>query len=224
VTDQDRAEIVRKARELGDSTTLSSYVDRAVRTECPYAPVIGRAYAEAGTGDVGLRLAHMSLGVSNEVGELLEGMGTPPVVLEMIGPNVKLNIREELGDLTWYCAGVCSVLGLSFNKVTTDEPYEIESETDFEMVIQQLIIGSGRIAEQVKRHVFYGKEAEEERVQSGVSNVVGAIQSIAAFFEFDLIKILQDNIAKLAARFPDKFTEVAAIDRDKTTEYDAMES
>lgn len=206
------------ARELGDSTTRENYVARAVNTECPYGPVQERFGVEE--GDVGLRLAHMSLGIANEIGELHPAIDG---AIAKETPASKLLVREELGDLAWYSAGVCSVIGLNFNEVASREPFDPSDAMDIVDVLKQMDIGSGSIAEQTKKHVFYGKLADKEQLRLGVIHVVDAIQSIALFFDLDFDKILQDNIAKLATRFPDRFTELDAINRDKDAEYEAME-
>ena len=201
-------------------TTPFNYVERAVRTECPYPPVVERLSGEDGLK--GARLLHMSLGISNEIGELHEATD---IHEKSDKPKSELLlIREEIGDLCWYTAGVCDVMELQFIHIMKAEPFDPESLADLDIVFKQIAIGAGRIAEQVKKHVFYGKQFDHGVIVVGLGEVAEAAMSLALFYDLDFNKILVDNIAKLAARFPDKFTETDAVNRDKNAEYEAMDS
>lgn len=201
-----------------EPTTFSNYVERAMRTECGYAPVVKRL-SVFGEGDVeegvfrfgvdGIRLTHMSLGISNEIGELF--FATDP-----------LHVREEIGDLCWYCAGVASVYGLSFSEVWEHAEPLLEKTPEGPSVVASLAVEAAKIAEQVKKHVFYGKTANREIIIDAVIRVVWMAAYICKLSGVSFESVLSENIAKLRARFPDKFTESEAVDRDKAAEYKAM--
>lgn len=114
--------------------TLDNYVALAMRTEAPIEPAIdritgyllSRVLAEPGAVHalgtplvsdqhfVTLRLVHGYLGLANEVGELskrLKGF------IFHGKPMDRTNTLEELGDLCWYVALVCSVTGISLGEV-----------------------------------------------------------------------------------------------------------
>lgn len=81
-----------------------NYISDALRTESPYEPVIGRVVLDPSL----LRLLHASLGLSTEVGELVD------VVKKAVfygKPVDKVNLKEECGDLLWYVALVMAYLG-----------------------------------------------------------------------------------------------------------------
>ena len=164
----------------------------------------------------------MSLGISDEIGEIHEAAaaheksGKPQEAI--------LLLREEIGDLCWYTAGVCDVMGHLFLHIMKGKPFEPESLADVDIVFKQLARGAGMIAGQVKKHVFYGKHYDAGYIVVGLGDIAEAAMSLAIFYDLDFNKILVDNIAKLAARYPDKFTEEDAINRDKDAEYDAMDS
>lgn len=206
-------------------TTPLNYVERAICTECPYPPVVERLSGE--DGFKGARLLHMSLGISNEIGEIYEAADACDKAHSSTGPLIEaasLLIREEIGDLCWYTAGACDVMGIKFIHIMKAEPFDPESLADLDVVFKQLAIGAGMIAEQVKKHVFYGKQFDHGVIVVGLGEVAHSAMSLALFYDLDFNKILVDNIAKLATRFPDKFTEADAIDRDKDAEYEAMDS
>lgn len=212
--------IVERARELGDSTDYGNYVDRALRTECPYDPVLKRLTED---GFTGIRLLHMSEGIANETGELKEVLDK---FLRGEGDldTLKL-IREEIGDLMWYSAGICYVLDMSFEEildVMCAHPFDRTLSGWANGMMSEIVLGSGVIAEHVKKHVFYGKDYDTEKVTNALANIVHASVGLARVLGIDFESILKDNIAKLAARFPDKFTEIDAIERDKEAEYEAM--
>lgn len=81
----------------------------------------------------------------------------------------------------------------------------------------------GEAADQLKKHLIYGKPLDEVNLVeehgdvSWYANLM--IDAIGSTWEASWAK----NIAKLRVRFPDKFTQAQAVDRDLGAERVALE-
>lgn len=69
-----------------------------------------------------------------------------------------------------------------------------------------------------KKHLAYNKPIDWVNVEEEVADAMWYIVNFCRINNIDLDRILQNNIDKLRKRFPDKFTEEAAINRDTTAE------
>lgn len=82
---------------------------------------------------------------------------------------------------------------------------------------------SAELLDAVKKHIFYGKELDAANIKEEVGDLLWYVAIICDVFDFDMQNILDINIAKLAARYPEKFTKDAAINRDLDTERKILE-
>lgn len=75
----------------------------------------------------------------------------------------------------------------------------------------------------LKKHIFYGKELDETNLKEEISDILWycaiALEALGTDFE----SVMQTNIDKLSARYPDKFTEESAINRDLDKERAILE-
>lgn len=83
---------------------------------------------------------------------------------------------------------------------------------------------AGEFLDMLKKHIFYGKPMDFVNAKEEVGD-----QMWYAGLAIDVLKttfneVLTVNINKLKARYPEKFTEEAAINRDLTTERNILES
>jgi hypothetical protein len=212
--DMSREELLAWARALGDSTDFDNYVKRVVRTECGYTPVVSRV----STLDLFLRLVHMSLGINTEVAEMCDREDTR---------DSAERCREELGDMMWYVAGACDVLEIDLASIMAQPsdvaviPDSVDSaqlSLEITNVFENMCFGAGLFADQVKKATFYGKDFNQEKAVDGLRRVVESVQIFLHVHDVDFLSVLKDNIAKLAVRFPGKFTEEAALNRDLDAE------
>lgn len=72
----------------------------------------------------------------------------------------------------------------------------------------------GELTDAFKKNMAYGKPLDLVNVQEEVGDLMWYIANFCNLHGFDLSKILDVNIEKLRARYPDKFTSERAIDRD----------
>lgn len=167
-------------------------------------------------GSLEVNLAHMALGVSSELSELVECLA-----YEHIDTT---NLAEELGDKMWYAVNWANFLNL--NVVVPNTDYK-------DSVINNLIIYGGQLADISKRLLAYKTplEVQEEKRLSkgGISNTeilnlyIKSIFELAGIYELDMETIMGKNITKLYIRYPDKFSEDKALIRDLEAERKALE-
>jgi NTP pyrophosphatase (non-canonical NTP hydrolase) len=152
------------------------------------------------------RLLHAAMGFCTEVAEVEEWF-----LLEV---QDKDHLREELGDIMWYVAIALDKLDLEL---------EIPEALIYGFDIALLNVSVGRFMDQIKREFFYAKAIDETVLIEALGQIVEQVISINAIVlkePFDLA--LEKNIDKLKARFPDKFTNEAAIHRDLDKEKVAL--
>jgi NTP pyrophosphatase (non-canonical NTP hydrolase) len=77
--------------------------------------------------------------------------------------------------------------------------------------------------DQLKKHIFYGKPLDEVNLAEEIGDLLWYIAIASDELEIDISQIMQTNIDKLRARFPEKFTEEKAENRDLEKERDILE-
>lgn len=208
-------------------TTLENYTEQAIFFEAPSGPVSQRVFSQADQFKL-LRLVHSSLGIANEVGELAEAI----LSLESVpdpreGQHELLVVKEELGDLCWYAAVGLDAIGRTFEDAFRNicVPEDMGAdERDDQLADYWLKVGAGNVAKYVKKAVFYGAtDGLDSNLALAYASVVRAVESVCFECGLSIIDdVLTLNIRKLNERYKGKFSEEAAVRRDKTAEYEAM--
>lgn len=87
-----------------------------------------------------------------------------------------------------------------------------------------LVTEGAEFQDMVKKHVFYGKTLDEVNLKEEIGDILWycaiALEALGADFE----TIMKTNIEKLKARYPEKFTEEHAINRDLDKERQILEN
>jgi NTP pyrophosphatase (non-canonical NTP hydrolase) len=87
-----------------------------------------------------------------------------------------------------------------------------------------LVTESGEFQDALKKHIFYGKELDTVNLKEEIGDVLWycaiALEALGTDFE----TVMQTNIDKLKARYPEKFTEDSANNRDLETERQILEN
>lgn len=83
---------------------------------------------------------------------------------------------------------------------------------------------SGEFVDMLKKHILYGKDLDEVNLAEEIGDIFWyaalACDELGVSFE----SVMQKNIEKLRARYPNKFTEHDAIHRDLDKERKILES
>ncbi len=82
---------------------------------------------------------------------------------------------------------------------------------------------AGEFQDAVKRYIAYGKALDNTNLKEEVGDIMWYIARICSLYGWDMKDVMDINISKLKARFPEKFTEENAITRDLAKERQILE-
>lgn len=154
------------------------------------------------------RMLHAVIGILTEVEELLDNH---------IDKIDKTNVLEEVGDITWYIA----IIGREYN---LDFPKNIPLNSDISMnIIVSIMKQTCKLLDMLKKKIYYNKPINEELFKQTTTVIMILIQSYMNHYKIDISNSFDINIAKLKARYGDKFTAKNAINRDIEKERKILE-
>lgn len=174
--------------------TLKEYQQFAKRTRANLGPLRDKQ--------------HMILGAVSEVGEAISAYKKWYAYNKEFD---KVNFAEELGDLMWFCVNAEDLRG-----TVIDEIYEAEVKVLGEEIPQGismenlgdfLLALSFRIA---ARAMF-------------ANNVIANVYWLCERMDIDFSKVLENNINKLKVRYPEKYSDFNATNRDLEAERKELE-
>jgi NTP pyrophosphatase (non-canonical NTP hydrolase) len=186
--------------------TIPEYQGLAART-CPNLP--GEHENER----------HMNLGVVTEIGEVLDIFKKN---LAYKKPIDIVNLGEELADIAWYIVNKCR-----FHEVALDDDFDVVKAEVKELLDSKMFIEDG-LSRELKTEALMHPLLQ---TYSGPTNSIfsapivqlGFLANIAEWYELDFFQLLTNNIDKLKVRYPEKFTEEAALDRNLEAERAELE-
>lgn len=82
---------------------------------------------------------------------------------------------------------------------------------------------TGEITDAYKKHMAYGKKLDLVNVKEEVGDLMWYISNLCNLHGWDLREIMATNIAKLEARYPEKFDSHLAQNRDLDRERNILE-
>jgi NTP pyrophosphatase (non-canonical NTP hydrolase) len=86
-----------------------------------------------------------------------------------------------------------------------------------------IVTEAGEILDAVKKSIFYGKPFDLVNLQEEIGDCFWYLAILAKEAGMSFEDIMQQNINKLRARYPEKFTEEAALNRDLEAERRVLE-
>ncbi len=160
-------------------------------------------------------LLHAAMGFVTETTELLEAFSN--------GIDVdKVNVCEELGDILWYVAIYCEYSDTDIRYMR----YEAEKISGFleaQQNVLSAIIAAGKFQDIFKKAIYYNNPLDFQKLQVILQDLIYACANIAGWCGKDILTVAATNIQKLQARFPGKFTEDGANNRDLGKEREVLE-
>ena len=181
------------------------------------------------------RMAHASLGITTEVGEIVTTIkriaiyGKTLADFEKDGKTtLRMALAEEIGDVLWYLAIIDNVHDYGVFAAglppVSDRAGKYEPLAALDSIARRLVIRAGRIA--------YALECEFIRISDDlavdfkqeVSGILSDLVDLAALINVDVTGIATQNIAKLQARYPEAYSDVAAEARADKGGLDARNS
>ena len=178
-----------------------------------YQILAGRTLPDLGEK---LNLTHMVLGMNSELSELEDAFEK----------NDFINVIEEICDYQWYLANYCSLVKFNFG-FFDNVPWKVGDDGALSMIkgvdttlkcIQKLYYLTSKLQDLVKKNIAYSKPILREVEIEYISLIQEEFQKICILENLDINKGLENNINKLKIRYPDKFTQEAAINRNLEAE------
>lgn len=82
----------------------------------------------------------------------------------------------------------------------------------------------GELAGALEKWLYYGRVLDLENVIEEMGDLLWYVAQLCNGIGVDMSAVMEANIAKLRARYPEKYTDEAAANRDHTNEKEAMRS
>lgn len=95
-----------------------------------------------------------------------------------------------------------------------------------EMDIYHFVLGitseAGELASALKKHLAYGKDLDITNVAEEIGDLMWFVSQLCRILNLDFDEILEANLDKLKARYPERFDTELALNRDTEKERDAI--
>ena len=176
-------------------------------------------------GSIGNNLLHMEAGIAGEfLGETVDILKKTFAYKK---PLDKVHLGEELADTVWYCVGVETINKLHGTIIPFDEEAIASAENIKNQTItnikESVEIGGNSIETDCLRIILANKRAVDSTNKGAILAVIGICMGICELLEIDFWQALTNNISKLQVRYPEKYTEEAALNRDLAAERAELE-
>ena len=188
-----------------------------------YAPLARRTLKELPFAE---HLEHMALGFCGEMGELLGAAKKQKVYKNDLDI---VNVMEEIGDICWYVVNLCKEF--NFDPADMDAIYQ-ESIVHFNRtnnqatLTQKLMWANKYFADIGESLALRPSELERDNDQAVqlLTQLTKLVTLLGVTYSIDIYQCLDANIKKLAARYGDKYTDFAALNRDLVAERAVLET
>lgn len=206
ISEMSMTKFLNKTKRMSKIQTILEYQGLAART-CP----------DLGTPDLNER--HMNLGVVTEIGETLDIFKK---FLAYQKPIDTVNLGEELADIAWYIVNKCR-----FHQVPLDDNFN-EVIEEIGVIIKEKMFTESNLPLELKTEALLNVIL---MTYCGPTNnmfnapivQLAVLSNIAQFYNLDFFQCLTNNIDKLKVRYPEKFTNDAAQNRDLDAERAELE-
>lgn len=167
-------------------------------------------------------LLHMAYGITTEIGELHDIYKKKLAY----GKEIDLvNLKEELGDILWYVFN-----GFNFLEITEEEKYMLVNGEN--NAIEFLKINNYFNTSVLLPHLvcqcndIYKSTSVYDRfiLIREYSSLYYDVFALCNLYEFNIEDVFETNINKLKVRFPEKFTQEQALNRDLEKERQTLEN
>lgn len=149
------------------------------------------------TADKNLRLAVAGMGLAGEAAEVLDLVST--------GSPEHDKLVKEIGDLAWYIAETASIIGVRLSDLP--QPALMFPGTPLIGAVD-LMVRAGKIADYLKKVVGHGHVLDEVRVSTELGELLVALSNFVGREGLNFAFVLEQNVAKLKARYPQGFETV----------------
>ena len=184
--------------------TFEKYANAAMRTLSDKQPLKEWVIEKGLTNN----MLHATLGLITELKEMKEAVNNNDVI----------NLFEEFGDLLWF-------ITLGFKEFDLiDEADKIMNNIDDYDIDDD--IEPNDVLNMIKATMFYGKELDTSVIRQfmiqefyGLLTIINLVSGLMDITYRELVDVIMTiNISKLKKRYPDKYNDMDAIERDLNSE------
>ena len=186
-----------------------------------YVPLAIRTCKELPLPD---HINHMALGVMGEMGEIIDQIKKAYIYGK---PLDQVNIVEEVGDVAWYVAGFVAKFDTQAYMDCIDSKHAADPEVlaNAKARLTYSILGITHAFSDVMGEIQVAVDEGNLQVAKRGTEVLCAIlYALAKLLDVDLDQAYEVNIAKLAKRYGEKYSDYAAINRDLAGERAVLEA
>lgn len=118
-----------------------------------------------------------------------------------------------------------AIVGRLYNNTAVGETRDIENKKRIDLLHASMgmVTEAGEFMDMMKKHLFYGKPQDEVNLKEEIGDILWYAAIALEALGTDFSEVMETNINKLKARYPEKFTEDKAINRDLETERKILE-
>ena len=171
-------------------------------------------------GSFNNNLLHMEAGIAGEF--LGEAVDIFKKTFAYKKPLDKVHLGEELADTVWYCAGAETInklpeMAVCFTEESLAIVETIKNQT-ITYIKESVEIRNSSIETKCLGLILANKGAVDSTNRGAILAIVGICMGICEVLDIDFWQALTNNISKLQVRYPEKFTEEAALNRGLVAE------
>jgi NTP pyrophosphatase (non-canonical NTP hydrolase) len=166
------------------------------------------------------RFIHALLGIVSEYFELKDW------VYEKKG---KANLIEELGDLIWYISLGVDSMNLPFESlnpfILTPTLIDTLKEHEDNFAIKAAIKNEiGKMSDMIKAMIFYNRPYSVQDKLKMLACALNAVLILSIKHDIAIEQICKKNFEKLKTRYPNKYSDIDANNRDIEAEQKVLEN
>ena len=176
-------------------------------------------------GSLNNNLLHMEAGIAGEF--LGEAVDILKKTFAYKKPLDKVHLGEELADTVWYCAGAETInklpeMEMCFDKISL-EAIEIVKNQSVIYIKESVELRKSTVETECLGFILANKGTVDSTDRGAILAIVGICMGICEVLNIDFWQALTNNISKLRIRYPERFTEEAALNRDLVAERAELE-
>lgn len=181
-----------------------------------------------------IRLIHALAGIDSEISEVIAIMNKYDDNYHSwqdFQPIDRVNLMEEISDIFWYISIAADSLDavdeilepLDFYGGIMEDDHDLYDATS--SFVTRSSNNTGLLFDMVvKKYIFYGKPMDKDSVEQNLRYIFISASLSLNNAGYTVEQARERNIAKLKARYGDKFTEAAALERNLELERTILEN
>ena len=165
-------------------------------------------------GSKALNDFHMVVGMHSEFNELYDAIWGKDANL--------VNLQEEIIDGCWYSTNYANLQNIEINEIFSFQDelyYDLDETWAGENYYEQLEYAYSKLTNLVKREHIYGKVISLEDKTEAIIEIFKRINDVCIHFNLNVEEGMEKNINKLKVRYPEKFSNWDALNRNLEEEY-----